>query len=94
MTRLGICITVRVVPELGQHPGAERHPQSWQGTDDLGVRVLLKTVGQFGLDQRPALPQLEFTPLEPMLRMIGVDLEPTEDRIGERRYVDLMLTGQ
>src|SRR3712207_3059452 len=32
--------------ELGEHPGAQDRPQSWQGADDLGVRVLLKTVGQ------------------------------------------------
>jgi hypothetical protein len=30
--------------------GTEDHPESWQGADDLGVRVLVKTVGQLGLE--------------------------------------------
>jgi hypothetical protein len=41
--RLGGAVAVRLVAELAQHPGAEDDPQSWQGTDHLCVRVLLKT---------------------------------------------------
>ena len=38
-------VAVRRVAELAEHPGAEDSPQSWQGTDYLRVRVLLKIRG-------------------------------------------------
>ena len=31
-----------VIPELAEHPGAEDHTETGQGTVDAGVRVLLK----------------------------------------------------
>jgi hypothetical protein len=35
-----------VIAELAQHPGAQDHPQSWQGADGLGVRVLVEPLAQ------------------------------------------------
>jgi hypothetical protein len=34
--------TSSVVSELAEHLGAKNRPESWQGTDDLRVRVRLK----------------------------------------------------
>src|ERR1700722_7278649 len=48
--RLGGGVSVRVVPELTEHPGAEDDTKSWQGEVDVGVRVCLKMCGQFGLE--------------------------------------------
>jgi hypothetical protein len=48
--RLGVGVSVRVVPELTEHPGAECHTKSWQGTVNAGVRVLVKMLGQGGLE--------------------------------------------
>ena len=48
--RLGSGITVRVVPELAEHPGAEYITESWYGEVDVGVRVLLKMGTQFGFE--------------------------------------------
>ena len=48
--RLGVGVSVRVVPELAEHPGAEDDTDSWQGTDDVGVWVLLKLVRQLRLE--------------------------------------------
>jgi hypothetical protein len=41
-----IGIAVRAIPELTEHPGAQDRPESWQGADDLGVRVLIKSLRQ------------------------------------------------
>ena len=43
-------VSVRVVPELTEHPGAEYDTKSWQGAVDVGVRVCLKMGGQAGLE--------------------------------------------
>ena len=43
-------VAVRVFSELAEYPGAEDHTESWQGTNDDGVRVLFKMVGQLGLE--------------------------------------------
>ncbi len=47
-----IGVAIRVVSELAQHPGADKKAQSRLAADDLGVRVLIKMVGQFGLEDR------------------------------------------
>jgi hypothetical protein len=44
-----IGITVRVIPEFTEH-GAQDCPKLWQGADDLGARVLIKTLRQLRLD--------------------------------------------
>ena len=44
LARLRSGVTVGVVPELAERPGAEDDTESWQGEVDVGVRVLLKTV--------------------------------------------------
>ncbi len=46
LATLGGGVSVRVVPELTEHPGAEDDTKSWQGAVDVGVRVCLKMVGQ------------------------------------------------
>src|SRR5271156_3528453 len=48
--RLGGGVSVRVVPELTEHPGAENDTESWQGEVDVGVRVCLKMLGQRDLE--------------------------------------------
>ena len=40
--KLGGGVTVRVVPQLTEHPGAEDDTKSWQAEVDVGVRVCLK----------------------------------------------------
>ena len=47
---LGGGVSVRVVPELTEHPGAEDDTKSWQGEVDVGVRVCLKMCRQFGFE--------------------------------------------
>src|ERR1700761_2506296 len=42
VARLGGGVSVRVVPELTEHPGAEDDTKSWQAEVDVGVRVCLK----------------------------------------------------
>ena len=39
-----------VIPELAEHPGAEDHAETGQGTVDAGVRVLLKMGCQFSFE--------------------------------------------
>ena len=39
-----------VIPELAEHPGAEDHTETGQGTVDVGVRVLLKMGRELGLE--------------------------------------------
>src|ERR1700734_2094027 len=43
LARLGGAVAVRFITELAQHPGAEDGPQSWQGSDHLGIRMLFKS---------------------------------------------------
>jgi len=43
-------LAVRIVSELAERPGAEYDTESWHGEVDVGVRVLLKTVGQHGFE--------------------------------------------
>src|SRR5277367_3995962 len=57
--RLGAGVTVRVVPELTEHPGAEDDTKSWQGAVDVGVRVCLKMCRQFGLEVGDLAVQLD-----------------------------------
>src|SRR5690349_13174190 len=47
---LGGGVSVRVVPELAEHPGVEDDTKSWQGAVDVGVRVCLKMCRQLGLE--------------------------------------------
>src|SRR4051794_33515165 len=47
---LGVGVSVRVVPELAKHPGAEDDTKSWQGAVDVGVRVCLKMCREFGFE--------------------------------------------
>ena len=42
VARLGGGIPVRLITEFAEHPGAEDGPKSWQGSDHLCIRVLLK----------------------------------------------------
>ena len=42
----GVGIAIRVIPELAERPGSEYDTDTWQGKVDVGVRVLLKMVGQ------------------------------------------------
>jgi hypothetical protein len=44
LARLGVSETVRVIPELGERRGAQDRPDAWKRADDLGVRVLVKTL--------------------------------------------------
>ena len=39
-----------VIPELAEHPGAEDHTETGQGTVDAGVRVLLKMARELGIE--------------------------------------------
>ena len=50
LARLGAREASPVITELAQHPGAEDRPESWQGADDLGVRVLLKMLRERRLE--------------------------------------------
>ena len=52
LRRGGVGVTVRVVPELIEHPGAEHDTESWLAEVDVGVRVCLKMGGQRGLRAR------------------------------------------
>jgi len=44
--RLGVGVTVGVVPEFAERPGAKHITESWLGEVDDGVRVLLKTLSE------------------------------------------------
>ena len=46
--RLGGGVSVPVIPELTEHPGAEDDTKSWQGEVDVGVRVCLNMGAQLG----------------------------------------------
>ena len=48
-SRSGILIAGPVVTELRQDPGAEDHTKSGQTAQDLGVRVIFKSLGKLGL---------------------------------------------
>ena len=52
LARLGTGVSIGGVSELAQHPGAEYITESWQGEVDVGVRVLLKMVGEGRLRAR------------------------------------------
>jgi hypothetical protein len=44
LPRPGIGVTMRVVAELGQHPGTEHRAEAWLAQVDLSVRVPAKTL--------------------------------------------------
>ncbi len=44
-----IGVAGRVVPEFRQHPGAEDQAESGKTTQDLGVWVIFKTLGELSL---------------------------------------------
>ena len=56
--RLGVGVSVRVVPELTEQPGAEHDTESWLGEVDVGVRVCLKMGGQRGFELADLVVQL------------------------------------
>lgn len=48
--RLGVGITIRIVSEFAEHPGAEHITDSWLGQVDDSVRMLFKTLRQSGFE--------------------------------------------
>jgi hypothetical protein len=37
LARLDVGVSVRVIPELAEHPSAENYPESWLGTENVGA---------------------------------------------------------
>ncbi len=60
LARPGSGETGPVITQLAQHPGTKDRPRSWQGSDDLGVRVLLEMLRErrleFGWSRRDIPP--------------------------------------
>src|SRR5262245_37804668 len=86
---LGGGVSIRVVPELTWHPGAEYDTKSWQGAVDVGVPVCLtRSPRMYGVHNErhdSGVP-----PLQPPTGLIGVPLDALQSGlIGSRPGVGL-----